>query len=207
MTGTRIRDLLKKYLPPSLKRRLRELQRRLLRPQSTFMRIAYTTPRQVVLITTRHDGVDNIWALDWHMPLSHEPRLYAIAVNPNGYGAQLIRKSGVFVVNFVPATWKTAILYCGKVSGRTIDKFEETGLRKEQAVSVNAPRLADSLGALECKIKHTIEMGDHTFFVGEVTHMVMRADAPRLHHIDIRLRESILAGQEGSPNDGASVLD
>jgi flavin reductase (DIM6/NTAB) family NADH-FMN oxidoreductase RutF len=170
------------------------------------MRIAYTTPRQVVLITTRHDGVDNIWALNWHMPLSHEPRLYGIAVNPNGYGAQLIRRSGVFVVNFVPATWETAIFFCGNVSGRTVDKFAKTGLRKEEAVSVDAPRLADSLGALECKVRQTIEMGDHTFLIGEVTHMVMRADAPRLHHIDIRLGETSLAGQEGPPTGDASVL-
>ena len=71
MTCMQFRALLKRYLPPSLRSRLGELRRRLLRPQSTFMRIAYTSPRKVVLITTRHDGVDNIWAPDWHMPLSH----------------------------------------------------------------------------------------------------------------------------------------
>ena len=206
MKGTRFRALLQ-YLTPSLRSRLGELRRKILRPQSTFMRIAYTIPRQVVLITTRNDGVDNIWALDWHMPLSHEPKLYGIALSPNGYGTQLIRGSGVFVVNFVPASWKTDIFFCGKVSGRTIDKFAETGLRKEEAQSVNAPRLADSLGALECKVTQTIEMGDHIFLVGEVTHMVMRADAPKLHHIDIRLREMILAGQQGPPTDDARLLD
>ena len=57
----------------------------------------------------------------------------------------------------------------------------------------DAPRLADSLGALECKVRQVIEVGDHTFFIGAVTHKVLRPDAPRLHHIDISLQEMITA--------------
>jgi flavin reductase (DIM6/NTAB) family NADH-FMN oxidoreductase RutF len=164
-----------------------------LAPESTFMRVAYTTPREVVLVTTRHAGRENIWAVDWHMPLSFEPSLYCIAANRNGYGAQLVRDSGVFVVNFVPASWERVIFLCGNVSGRAADKFSAAGLRKEEAESVDAPRLADSLGALECRVRQAIEVGDHTLFVGEVTHKLLRADAPRLHHLDSRLSEASLA--------------
>ena len=156
-------------------------------PESTFIRVAYTTPRQVVLVTTRHDGADNVWPVDSHVVLSFMPGMFGIAVNRHGYGTQLVRQSGVFVVNFVPATWEKIIVTCGSVSGRVADKFALAGLRKEEAESVNAPRLADSLGVLECKVQQTIEVGDHTFFIGEVTHSTMRLDAPRLHHIDSRL--------------------
>ena len=177
------------HLPLSLRRGLGRLRRTLQRrPESTFIRVAYTTPRQVVLITTRHDGVDNVWPVDSHTVLSFQPNLFGIAVNRMGYGAELVRSSGVFVVNFVPATWEGVILICGGMSGRKGDKFAAAGLRKEEAESVDAPRMADSLGALECKVQQTIEVGDHTFFIGEVTHSVLRSDAPRLHHIDIRQR-------------------
>jgi flavin reductase (DIM6/NTAB) family NADH-FMN oxidoreductase RutF len=182
----------KKHMPLSLRLGLRRLRLRFQRrPESTFMRVAYTTPRQVVLITTRHEGADNVWPVDWHIPLSSSPSLYGIALTRNGYGAQLLRGCGIFVVNFVPATWEKAILFCGNVSGREVDKFAATGLRKEQAESVDAPRLADSLGVLECKVRQTLEVGDHTLFVGEVTREVMHADAPRLHHIDLRLSEAV----------------
>jgi flavin reductase (DIM6/NTAB) family NADH-FMN oxidoreductase RutF len=178
-------------LPRSLRQILSRLRRKLLgRPESTFMRVAYSTPRQVVLITTRHDGTDNVWPLDFHMPLSFEPPLYCIAANRNGFGAGLVRSSGVFVVNFVPATWEQVIFLCGNVSGRETDKFAAAGLRKEEAESVDAPRLAESLGALECRVQQTLEVGDHTLFIGEVTHKIHRADAPRLHHLDVRLRET-----------------
>ena len=183
-------------------RLLRGLMER--RPESTFARVAYSIPRQVVLITTRHDGAEDVWALDAHTHLSFEPSLYGIAVNKNGYGAELVRCSGVFIVNFVPATWETVILFCGNVSGRTVDKFAASGLRKEEGESVNAPRLADSLGALECKVRQTLEVGDHTLFIGEVTHRILRAEAPRLHHLDVRLREIAATWEERS--DGPAAI-
>lgn len=153
------------------------------------MRVAYSTPRQVVLVTTRHEGADNIWPMDFHLPLSFEPPLYGIATTRLGYGAELVRRSGVFVVNFVPATWETRVFLCGNVSGRIVDKFAAAGLAKEEAESVDAPLLADALGALECRVRQVVEVGDHTLFVGEVTRTVFRAEAPQLHHLDVRLRD------------------
>ncbi len=207
MRQARIRALVDR-LPQPLRRSLGRLRRIIQRrPESTFVRVAYTTPRQIVLITTRHDGADNVWPLDAHIVLSFEPGLFGISVNRNGYGAELVRRSGVFVVNFVPASWEKIIFYCGNVSGRRVDKFAATGLRKEQAQSVDAPRLADSLGALECKVRQVIEFGDHTLFVGEVTHKVLRADEPRLHHIDIRMQEMIAAGQDADRVPAAGSVD
>ena len=49
---------------------------------------------------------------------------YGIALTSTSYGAELIRGSGVFVVNFVPHTWEDIILHCGAVSGRQENKFE-----------------------------------------------------------------------------------
>ena len=95
------------------------------------MRVAYSVPRQVVLITTRHEGNENVWPLDFHGPLSFVPPLYGIAAQRGGWGAELVRRSGIFVVNFVPASWEKVIFLCGNVSGRTVDKFAAAGLRKE----------------------------------------------------------------------------
>jgi flavin reductase (DIM6/NTAB) family NADH-FMN oxidoreductase RutF len=162
------------------------------------MRVAYSTPRQVVLVTARHEGVDNVWPMDFHFPLSFEPPLYGIAATRLGYGAELVRNSGIFVVNFVPAAWEKTVFLCGNMSGRTVDKFAAAGLLKEEAESVDAPRLAHSLGALECRVRQTVEVGDHTLFVGEVTRTVFRAEGPRLHHLDVRLKD-VAADFEGGP--------
>jgi flavin reductase (DIM6/NTAB) family NADH-FMN oxidoreductase RutF len=193
----------RKRLPPRIRRLLGRLAQRLLgRPESTWMRVAYSIPRQVVMVTARHAGADNVWPMDWHGPLSLEPKLYGIAATRTGHGTALVRGSGVFVVNFVPASWERTIFLCGNVSGRTADKFAAAGLRKEEAESVNAPRLADSLGALECQVRQTIDLGDHTLFIGEVMRTVFRADAPRLHHLDIRLKEAVATFEGGGSPPG-----
>jgi flavin reductase (DIM6/NTAB) family NADH-FMN oxidoreductase RutF len=208
MLRTRFRALFNR-LPQPLQRGVRRLHWKIRsRPESTFIRVAYTTPRQVVLVTARHEGVDNIWPLDAHIFLSFQPNLYGIAVKRGSHGADLVRRSGVFVVNFVPSTWQDVIFYCGSVSGRKIDKFAGAGLQKEEAQTVNAARLAQSLGALECKVQQVVEVGDHTLFIGEVTHTVMRADAPRLHHHDIRIKEWVDSGQAGASSvRSASPVD
>lgn len=176
--------MLKKRLLDRLKTRLRP--RRLAQhgaPPPEFIRVAYCTPRQVVLITARHNGAENVWPIDWHVPLSMEPKLYGIAVNRASYGAQLIRASNAFVVNFVPATWEEAIFLCGRTSGRAVDKFAATGLMREEAESVDSPRLANTLGFLECRVEQVVETGDHTFIIGRITHEAYRASAPALHHL------------------------
>jgi flavin reductase (DIM6/NTAB) family NADH-FMN oxidoreductase RutF len=156
-------------------------------PPSQFVRVAYHTARQVVLLTTRHQGVENVWPIDWHLPLSFEPELYAVCLTSGGFGTELIRASGVFVVNFVPVDWQEIIFYCGRTSGQAVDKFQETGLVKETAVSIDAPRLKDALGFLECDVIQTVETGDHTLFIGQVCHAAQNRDAARLHHLDGRL--------------------
>lgn len=198
---------MKEHLPAGLRKSLGALARRVRGTQvSMVSRVSYTVPRQVVLVTARHDGAENVWPVDSHMRLSANPDLYGIAAYRSGYGAQLVRESGVFVVNFVPATWESSILYCGSTSGRSVDKFALAGLRKEEAETVDAPRLADSLGALECKVQQTIEVGGSTLFVGEVTHAILRKQAPRLHYIDNRLLKTA-SDWEAHPESPPSVGD
>ena len=191
---------LRRYVPSGVRRSLGRVRSALLgRPESTFIRVAYSTPRQVVLVTTRHAGADNVWPMDFHLPLSFDPPLYGIATTRLGYGGELVRGSGVFVVNFVPATWEKSVFLCGNVSGRTVDKFAAAGLQKEEAESVDAPRLVHALGALECRVRQIVEVGDHTLFVGEVTRTVFRAQARRLHHLDVQLKDAAADFEETPP--------
>src|SRR6185436_9310802 len=107
----------------------------------TFVRVAYCVPRQVVLLTVRHADHDDVWPIDWHTPLSLAPQRYGVCVYRNGHGANLLRQSGSFVVNFVPDAWAKVVLACGNASGRDVDKFAANGLRRRPGRAVAAPRL------------------------------------------------------------------
>ncbi|NQV09408.1 flavin reductase family protein [Candidatus Woesearchaeota archaeon] len=149
-----------------------------------------TNPRQVVLITTRAKAVvmgkekenDNIFTIDWHMPTSFSPRLYAISVGKERFSYELLKESGCFVVNFMSPEYEKEILYCGRHSGRHIDKFKESKLTKEDADNIDCPRIKEALAYIECEIINQLETGDHVIFVGKIINSVLKNKGKRLFH-------------------------
>lgn len=143
----------------------------------------YTNPRQTILVTCRHAGKDNLLTLDWHTPLSFSPMMYAISVGKTRFSLELIRKSGVFVVNFMSKDFEKEIVYCGYHTGKDKDKFKAAGLEKEESEKIDCPRLKAALALLECKVIKELDVGDHMLFIAEVVNAVFRKRAKRLFHI------------------------
>lgn len=147
--------------------------------------------RPIVLVTSRAEAdimgkktlKDNVFTCSWNMPLSFSPVLYGISVSKQRFSYQLIKDSGVFVANFMPATLKKAIVYCGTNSGKFIDKFKEAKLKTEEAEKVECLRLKDAVAFLECEVVNEIEAGDHVLFVGKVVNSKINADKKRLYHV------------------------
>lgn len=140
-------------------------------------------PRQVILVTCRDEGKDNIITLAWHMPTSFHPSLYAISVGTTRFSHDMIKNSGAFCVNFMPADHKKGMEVCGSVSGRDADKFKESGFEKEICEKIDCPRIKQSLGFLECEVVESLETGDHTIFIGKVLRSELKGSAKRLYHI------------------------
>jgi flavin reductase (DIM6/NTAB) family NADH-FMN oxidoreductase RutF len=153
-----------------------------------------SSPHQTVLVSCRahlkkkfseqEETKDNIIAIDWHMPTALKPMFYAIAVGKTRYSYNLIKKSKVFAVNFMPFSKKDEVLYCGRNSGETIDKFKETGLHKEEADTIDCPRINEALGYLECEVVSEIETGDHVIFVGKALKHEQKKEGKRIFHLD-----------------------
>jgi len=142
-----------------------------------------TNPRQTILLTCRAGKIDNIMTLDWHTPLSFEPMMYAVSIGKTRFSLNLVRKSKVFVINFMSKDFEKEILFCGRYSGKNIDKFKETGLEKEEAETINCPRIKQALGYLECKVEKETEVGDHILFIVRVTKAELKQKAKRLFHL------------------------
>lgn len=135
-------------------------------PLSTANRLINSGP--VILVTARREGKSNIITLAWQTPVSHAPPLVAISVGKSRYSHGLIEESGEFVVNIPTHDILNEVVYCGSVSGREVDKFEETALTPEPARKVAAPLIRECVGHLECRLSAAIPAGDHTVFIGEV---------------------------------------
>ncbi len=148
-------------------------------------------PAQTILVTMRGESEvmgkkvrkDNIITLDWHMPVSMDPLLYAIAVGKRKFSHGIIMSSGAFAVNFMPLSRKDEVLFCGKNSGATTDKFEETGLTKEECEKIDCPMIGEACAALECEVTSSADAGDHTIFIGKVLFKHHKSDEERIFHI------------------------
>jgi len=134
-------------------------------------------PRLALLVTCcDRSGKPNVLAVAWHTPLSHQPPLIGIAIAPIRFSHHLIREQGEFVANVMGLSLQKAVAICGTYSGEVENKFALAGLKTHPAECVCPPRLVDALGVLECKVMDQMEMGDHTFFVGQVLKAQARSD-------------------------------
>jgi flavin reductase (DIM6/NTAB) family NADH-FMN oxidoreductase RutF len=89
------------------------------------------------------------------------------------YGAILERKA--YTVNIPAADQVVAADFAGIASGRDTDKFAACGLTPVRSDLVDAPYVAEFPLILECRLLHTLEIGLHTQFVGEIVDV--KADA------------------------------
>jgi flavin reductase (DIM6/NTAB) family NADH-FMN oxidoreductase RutF len=136
-------------------------------------------PMRVCLITSRHEGKDNVMAASWVFPLSMDPPLFGVSVSPKRHSHQMIKEGKVFGINLPGPDLQQAVTTCGTKSGRDTDKFHEAGLTKEEGAHV--PLIRECLASIECEVVSEIESGDHTVFVGKAVKIVKRKDGKGLY--------------------------
>lgn len=126
-------------------------------------------PMHTILVScVGKTGPPNVLPLAWAMPTSREPALVAVSIGLNRYSHGLIEESGEFVINLPTVDIVNETLACGRTSGKTSDKFAETGLTPVPARKVKAPIIKECAAHLECKVHSQFKTGDHTIFVGKV---------------------------------------
>ncbi len=130
-----------------------------------------------VLAVAQHRGPANIITLAWVTPVSHDPPLLIISVSPRRFSHGLIAASREVTVNVPPWELLEEVAFCGRVSGREVDKVAETALRPVPSQTVAPPGIEQCLATLECAVENSFEVGDHTAFVLRVLHVVADEEA------------------------------
>lgn len=126
-------------------------------------------PMHTVLVScVDKNGKPNIITLAWVMPTSIHPPLVALSIAPQRYSYTLIEETKEFVVNIPTMRSLKETLFCGRRSGRSHHKFEETDLTPLPARKVKPPIIEECPAHLECKLQTKMVTGDHTIFIGEI---------------------------------------
>lgn len=139
-------------------------------------------PSRVILLSCiGKDNKSNIITLAWNMPASFDPPMLAVSVGKKRFSHKLIKEAGEFAVNIPSASMRDAVLFCGTNSGRSVDKFKETGLTAEEAVKIKTPLIKEAPASLECRLAGECDAGDHTIFIGEVLHYKRKSSGKGLY--------------------------
>ena len=116
----------------------------------------------------------NVATIAWGGICCSQPPCVAISLRKATHSYGNIVENKAFTVNVPSEKYVKEADYFGTVSGRNVDKFSKAGLISIKSELVDAPYVKEFPLVLECKLIHTIEIGLHTQFIGEI--MDVKAD-------------------------------
>ncbi len=127
-------------------------------------------------------GRPNMMTIAWGGICCSQPPCVTISVRKATYTYACIMERKAYTVNIPSSALVKEADYVGTVSGRTVDKFATTKLTAVRSELVDAPYIQEFPVVIECRVLHTLEIGLHTQFIGEI--------------IDIKAEESVI-GEQG----------
>jgi flavin reductase (DIM6/NTAB) family NADH-FMN oxidoreductase RutF len=129
--------------------------------------LVFTTPAWVVG-TYDEAGKANVMTASWGGICCSTPPCVNVCLRKATYtyGCLLARKA--FTINVPSQRLVRETDFFGRASGRKTDKLGATGLTAGRSNLVDAPYIEGFPLILECALRHTLEIGLHTLFVGEI---------------------------------------
>jgi flavin reductase (DIM6/NTAB) family NADH-FMN oxidoreductase RutF len=143
-------------------------------------------PTPVWLVGTYDaQGRPNIMTIAWGGICCSQPPAVTVSLRRATHSYAAIEARRAFTVNIPSAAQAPQADYVGIVSGRDTDKFAACGWTAVASELVDAPYVAEVPLVMECRLLHTMEIGLHTQFVGEI--------------VDVKADEAVI-GEKGYPD-------
>jgi flavin reductase (DIM6/NTAB) family NADH-FMN oxidoreductase RutF len=121
----------------------------------------------VLVVGGTVDDADTL-AAAWLNIVSSTPPTVAMGLRRNRRTLELIRETGEFTVNVPSTSLAAEVDYCGTTSGRSADKFADTGLTLSPSQVVGTPIIEQCPFNLECRVTQEVEVGEYVVVLGEI---------------------------------------
>lgn len=131
--------------------------------------IAFVFPTPVFVVGTYDmHGKPNVMTVAWGGICSSKPPCVSISLRKATYTFNNLLKRRAFSISIPSEDYVKEVDYFGIVSGKKEDKFSRAKLTPVHCERVDAPYVREFPLILECNLIHTIELGLHTQFIGEI---------------------------------------
>jgi flavin reductase (DIM6/NTAB) family NADH-FMN oxidoreductase RutF len=153
---------------------------------------ASVVPRPIAWVSSRSTtGVDNLAPHSFYTVVSTDPPMVAFTSVGRKDTLDNVEATREFVVNLTPEWLFEQVNGTGTDYPAGTSEFDVEDIDREAAVTVAAPRVAQSPVALECRLHEVRPTGNCWVVVGEVLHVavaeeVLDESVPGSPHVDIR---------------------
>ena len=128
-------------------------------------KVTWKIPNALALVGSRAGDQRNAMTTSWITQLSMEPVLIGVGVDNDAVTHRLITEGGSFSVNLWDATDTRVFV---KFSKPAADDGETLNGRPVTSATTGAPVFSEAAAWMDCEVRHTLDLGTHTLFVGEV---------------------------------------
>src|SRR5690606_13234988 len=127
----------------------------------------------LALVGSRAGDERNAMTTSWITQLSMDPVLIGVGVDNTAVTHRLISEGGSFTVNLWDADDTKVFV---KFSKPAIADGATLNGRPVHTATTGAPVFDDAIAWIDCSVRHTLDLGTHTLFVGEVVDANIRVD-------------------------------
>ncbi|MDQ6839787.1 MAG: flavin reductase family protein [Actinomycetota bacterium] len=130
-------------------------------------RAMWAMPSGLYLLGSCAGDESNLMTINWVTQVASEPKLVAVGVERDAVSHRLVSAGGAFTVCILRRSDRAVV----RKFVRPAQADAETGALNGFEVftaRTGAPVFAGSAAWLDCEVRHRLDLGSHTLFVGEV---------------------------------------
>ncbi len=134
-------------------------------------RVLWSLPSGLYLLGSRAGERRNLMAVSLAVQVATEPKLVGVAIEAGALSCQLVADGGAFALSILRRADRAAVRRFVKPATDVDVGPDGAGTMSGMAVRATAsglPLLDGAAAFLDCQVRHTMALGSHTFFVGEV---------------------------------------
>jgi flavin reductase (DIM6/NTAB) family NADH-FMN oxidoreductase RutF len=148
--------------------------------------VTWKIPNALALVGSKAGDERNAMTASWITQLAQEPVLIGVGVDVDAVTHRLITDGGSFTINLWDAEDTKVFV---KFSKPATDDGSSLNGRAVRSATTGAPVFEEAVAWMDCEVRHTLALGSHTLFVGEVVDAAVRQpDATAASMRDTRMK-------------------
>lgn len=130
----------------------------------------FTSPNPLSLVCTRKpDGKTNLATISWWTFLSVQPPTLGFAMMKPSFSGERLRLDKQAILTIPGESLARQVMGCGSTSGRDTDKAARFGIELIRIPESDIEIPVHSVIAIACSLRDYADVGDHYFYICDVT--------------------------------------